>query len=189
MRVGVIGQKWLGRAVLEDLCASYRVSYVVCPSGEHKIAEQAGASGVPVHCYSAGIGPEFLPPEVDLLVSVNSFAKVPRVLLGRARYAIGYHPSLLPLFRGREAVADAISAGASVTGGTVYHLTDEMDAGPVAFQEWCFIQRGEDAAGLWRRSLAPMGRELIARAADHLAIHGFIPATDQFDLGEAARAS
>lgn len=188
MRVGFIGQKWLGRAVLEDLLGSFEVAYAICPEGEVSLPERARSAGVPVHVHAAGLRGDLRLPEVDLLVSVNSFVKVPPRLRERAAYAIGFHPSLLPLFKGRAAVADAISAGALVTGGTVYHLTEEMDGGPVAFQDWCFVQRGEDAAGLWRRALAPMGRELVSKAAGHLEAYGFIPATDQADLEPAGAA-
>ncbi|TRL32279.1 formyltransferase family protein [Rhizobium straminoryzae] len=116
---------------------------------------------------------------VDLLICANAFVFVPAWVRQQARYAIGFHPSLLPLYRGKTSVADAIAAGERITGGTVYHLTDEMDAGPVAFQDGCFIHNGEQAPDLWRQALAPMGLELLIRAADHLAAYGFIPAEEQ----------
>jgi methionyl-tRNA formyltransferase len=72
--------------------------------------------------------------------------------------------------------------GESITGGTVYHLTDDWDSGPTAFKNWCFIQNGETAPELWRRALAPMGLELIVKAADHFAWYGFIPSEEQPSL-------
>lgn len=45
------------------------------------------------------------------------------------------HPALLPAFPGWHAVADALAAGARVTGCTVHVATLEMDAGPVLAQE------------------------------------------------------
>jgi phosphoribosylglycinamide formyltransferase-1 len=44
------------------------------------------------------------------------------------------HPALLPAFPGWHAVADALAAGATVTGTTVSIATLEMDAGPVLAQ-------------------------------------------------------
>ena len=44
------------------------------------------------------------------------------------------HPALLPAFPGWHAVADALAAGATVTGCTVHMATAEMDAGPVLAQ-------------------------------------------------------
>jgi phosphoribosylglycinamide formyltransferase-1 len=48
---------------------------------------------------------------------------------------VNVHPSLLPAFPGRHAIADALAAGVETTGVTV-HLVDEgMDTGPVIRQE------------------------------------------------------
>ena len=48
---------------------------------------------------------------------------------------VNVHPALLPAFPGPNAVADALAAGATVTGATV-HLVDEgIDTGPVLRQE------------------------------------------------------
>ena len=44
------------------------------------------------------------------------------------------HPALLPAFPGWHGVADALAAGASVTGCTVHLATLEMDAGPILAQ-------------------------------------------------------
>jgi methionyl-tRNA formyltransferase len=142
----------------------------------------AVAADVPAICYgSAGLD-ALTGMNVDLIICAHAFVFVPDWIRRQARCCIGFHPSLLPLYRGKTSVADAIAAGESVTGGTVYHLTDEMDGGPIAFQDWCFIQEGETPADLWRRALAPMGLELIIKAADYLARYGFIPAEEQQHL-------
>ena len=44
------------------------------------------------------------------------------------------HPALLPSFPGWHGVADALDAGAEVTGCTVHLATLEMDAGPILAQ-------------------------------------------------------
>jgi len=44
------------------------------------------------------------------------------------------HPALLPAFPGWHGVADALDAGAEVTGCTVHLATLEMDAGPILAQ-------------------------------------------------------
>lgn len=182
MRVGLIADKWLGQKVFEDLNADFEVAYVLCPRGAAGLLAAAGGASVPVWPVTGRILDGMDLPPIDLLISVHSFAKVPDQMIASARAAIGYHPSLLPLFRGRYAVEDALAAGQRVTGGTVYHLTSCIDSGPVAFQDWCFVETGDTARGLWRRALAPMGRELISRAAHHLDQHGFIPAEDQEEL-------
>ncbi len=47
---------------------------------------------------------------------------------------INIHPSLLPDFKGADAVGDAIKAGAKKSGCTVHFVVEEMDAGPIIMQ-------------------------------------------------------
>jgi phosphoribosylglycinamide formyltransferase-1 len=48
---------------------------------------------------------------------------------------LNVHPALLPAFPGAHAVADALAYGAKVTGVTVHLVEEEVDRGPVVFQE------------------------------------------------------
>ena len=59
--------------------------------------------------------------------------------------------------------------GDPVTGGTVYWLTDTIDAGPIAAQDYCFVRPGDTAELLWRRDLFPMGVRLFRQALKDLA--------------------
>ncbi len=47
---------------------------------------------------------------------------------------INIHPSLLPEFKGADAVGDAIKAGAKKSGCTVHYVREEMDSGPIILQ-------------------------------------------------------
>lgn len=47
---------------------------------------------------------------------------------------INIHPSLLPEFKGADAVGDAIKAGAKISGCTVHFVREEMDSGPIIKQ-------------------------------------------------------
>ncbi|NBV06140.1 MAG: phosphoribosylglycinamide formyltransferase [Proteobacteria bacterium] len=47
---------------------------------------------------------------------------------------INIHPSLLPEFKGADAVGDAIKAGAKKSGCTVHFVRQEMDSGPIILQ-------------------------------------------------------
>lgn len=82
--------------------------------------------------------------------------------------ALGYHPSLLPRHRGRSAIEWAVRFGEAVTGGTVFWLNDTVDGGPIAGQEFCHVQPGDDARELWARELAPTGLRLFERVFDEL---------------------
>lgn len=47
---------------------------------------------------------------------------------------INIHPSLLPEFKGADAVGDAIKAGVKKSGCTVHFVREEMDSGPIILQ-------------------------------------------------------
>jgi phosphoribosylglycinamide formyltransferase-1 len=48
---------------------------------------------------------------------------------------VNVHPALLPAFPGTTSVADALAWGVKVTGVTVHLVDEEMDHGPIVFQE------------------------------------------------------
>ncbi|WP_137132760.1 formyltransferase family protein [Rhizobium sp. FY34] len=157
MKVGIIGQKWLAQQVFDQLRQSYQIGFVAVPDETDRLHTAAMEAGAVVVCYKREGLWRLLDHPVDLLICAHAFVFIPPEVRAVASQAIGYHPSLLPLHKGRHSIEDAIKAGDRITGGSVYHLTDEMDAGPVVSQNWCFIHEGETAPGLWRRVLAPMG--------------------------------
>lgn len=64
---------------------------------------------------------------------------------------INSHPSLLPQFPGAHAVADALSAGANVTGCTVHQVDLGVDSGPVLDQRLVPIEDQDSVAELHER--------------------------------------
>jgi phosphoribosylglycinamide formyltransferase-1 len=57
---------------------------------------------------------------------------------------INIHPSLLPEFKGADAVGDAIKAGAKKSGCTVHFVREEMDSGPIILQAEVEILAGDN---------------------------------------------
>jgi methionyl-tRNA formyltransferase len=105
-----------------------------------------------------------VPADTDVLLAAHSHAFIGRRTRARARVAsLGYHPSLLPLHRGRDSVRWTVRDKDRVTGGTVYHLTERTDGGPIAAQEHVLVPPGQTAQQLWRELLAPLGIRLILR--------------------------
>jgi len=111
-----------------------------------------------------------VPDNVQVIISAHSHAFIGRQTRTRASVAaIGYHPSLLPLHRGRDAVKWTIRDRDRVTGGTVYHLTERTDGGPIAAQEHLLVPPDATAESLWREHLAPLGVQLLLRVVNDLA--------------------
>jgi len=171
MNLYVCGQKAFGAAVFQ-MCVQEKYSVVGVsapltssrdPRRPDRLRAAADAAGIPV--LPAGmLNAETLPEDVDLILAAHSHDFIGRKTRLRAGIgAIGYHPSLLPLHRGRDSVRWAIKMGDKVAGGTIYWLSDTVDAGDMAAQDYCFIEPYEVAEDLWRDKLFPMGVRLFAR--------------------------
>lgn len=136
---------------------------------EDRLWALAGDRGLP-RMPSGKLDGYSLPAGVDLIVCAHSHDFVGRKTRLRAKHgAVGYHPSLLPLHRGRDAVIWTIRMGDKVTGGSVYWLSDTVDGGPIAKQQHVFVKPGESPSDLWRRALFPLGLELLRSVVDDVA--------------------
>lgn len=170
MRVMLIGQKWLGLEVLR-MCIDegHDVAAVSAPRSDDRLAALANELGVPVCQVPTALGPEWVPDGVDVLVCAHAHVFVTAQARAKARHgALGYHPSLLPRHRGRDAIVWTLHMRDQVAGGTVYWMDDGADTGPIALQDWCWVRPGDDARSLWERDLGPMGVRLLRDALRQL---------------------
>lgn len=170
MNIFLAGQRSFGAAALRIILASgHKLVCVSSPPGTDRLKAEVERMGLP--WMPAGtLTSHTLPSGVDLIVAAHSHDFIGRATRLRARLgAVGYHPSLLPRHRGRDAVAWAVRMGDTVTGGSVYWLSDTVDGGDIAAQDWCFVRREDTPSELWRRDLFPMGLRLIERTLNDLA--------------------
>jgi methionyl-tRNA formyltransferase len=178
MNVLIAGQKWFGAAVFSALrgLPGVTVCAVCAPPGD-RLAAQAEIHRTPcLHKLTAAT----MPAGVDLIVAAHSHDFIGEKTRLRAAFGgIGYHPSLLPLHRGRDAVRWALRMGDRVTGGSVYRLANRMDGGDVLAQRHVFIYPGDTADELWRRDLAPLGVRLLADTVAAFARDGYQHGTPQ----------
>ena len=180
MRVMIVGQKWLAAELLR-LCLARGddVVAVSAPRMDDRLAALATAEGIPVCQVPRRLTGEWVPAGVDVLLCANAHVFVTAEARGKARLgALGYHPSLLPRHRGRDAIRWALHMGDVVTGGTVYWLDDGADTGPIAAQDWCWVEPGDTPESLWRRVLGPMGLRLFDQVLAALDT-GAVPSASQ----------
>lgn len=164
MRVLLCGQRSFGAAVLRALReGGHDVAAVCCPDG-CKTHEAASLFGVRV-IRSGSLTAGSVPAGTDIIVCAHShdFLGTPTRLRARLG-AIGYHPSLLPRHRGRDAVRWTVRMREPIAGGTVYRLDHVMDGGPIVLQDWCHVAPGETASDLWRHKLFGMGVRMLTDA-------------------------
>ncbi|NQW81502.1 MAG: formyl transferase [Polaromonas sp.] len=184
MKCALVGSRFFAASVFEALRHEEGIEFtsIVAPAVDDRLALAARAAGIALHVLE---NPKMVPGEAiaegtDLIIAAHTHARVSDDALARSRLGgIGYHPSLLPRHRGIAAVEWTILEGDVIAGGSVYHLADGWDAGAIAAQDWCFVNKGETARELWERALAPMGIDLLRRVVQIARVQGSVPANPQ----------
>ena len=90
--------------------------------------------------------------QVDAVVMAGWMRIVTPVLIGAfAGRLLNIHPSLLPSFRGLDAVGQALEAGVCISGCTVHLVSEELDAGPIIAQAAVPVLKSDDHESLAAR--------------------------------------
>lgn len=170
MRIFFCGQRSFGAAVLEELVKRGHeiVGVSPAPRGEKKdrVELMAIRKKLPVISDGEKLSYADIPDGTELIVAAHAHWIISQRALERAKYGgIGFHPSLLPLHRGRDAVRWAVHMGDKVTGCSVYWLTDKCDGGDIIDQRPVFIKPSDDYHSLWKR-MFPVGVEMLCDAVD-----------------------
>ena len=182
MRIALIGSRWFGAQMFRLLAEKGHDLSVIALDEEDQLAKAARAAGVPVLALGRArrILAADIPEEVDVVLAAHAHSFITAEARARAKKAaIGYHPSLLPRHRGIAAVEWTMKCRDPIAGGSVYHLSDGMDEGPIAAQEWCFVYADDDAGSLWRRALAPIGLRLLMKVIGDIETRGYADAVEQ----------
>ena len=86
--------------------------------------------------YETEILHELKAKNIDLIVLAGYMRLIGNVLLREFEgKIINIHPSLLPAFPGKDAIGQALRAGAEFTGVTVHYVDEGMDTGPIIQQK------------------------------------------------------
>ena len=136
--------------------------------------ERARLAGVPVEFvdpadfetrkeFDAELADRVARHDVGLVVGAGYMRILTPIFLERFPAVINVHPSLLPEFRGLNALKRALEAGVERTGVTVHAMVEEVDAGAVISQESVPILPGDTEETLLER-LHPVEHRLLVRA-------------------------
>jgi phosphoribosylglycinamide formyltransferase-1 len=125
----------------------------------------AKAANVPVEVLERSFGPGFNRREYTIEV-IKALVRWEIDLVAMAGYMtvldgvifeyypgkiLNTHPSLLPQFKGAQAVGDTLAAGARVTGCTVHIATAKLDSGEILAQEEVLVLPGDTETTLHGR--------------------------------------
>jgi len=189
MKIALVGSRWFGAQAFRLLAEKGHAISVLGLTDDDQLTVAARAADVPVTVLGRPrrvVGAD-IPGEVDVIVAAHAHSFITAEARAKARLAaIGYHPSLLPRHRGIAAVEWTMKCRDAIAGGSIYHLSETMDGGAIAAQEWCFVYPDDDAASLWRRALAPMGLRLLVQVVDQIAERGFADAAPQDEKAATA---
>ena len=140
--------------------------------------ERARRAGVPVEFvdpgdfetrkeFDAELAERVARHDVGLVVGAGYMRVLTPVFLERFPAVINVHPSLLPEFKGLDAVKRALEAGVERTGVTVHFMVEEVDAGPVIRQETVPVLPGDTEETLLERLHPVEHRLLVGAVADY----------------------
>ncbi|HOK82700.1 MAG TPA: methionyl-tRNA formyltransferase [Pseudothermotoga sp.] len=126
---------------------------------------------------------DMLRPDIGIVVAYGALIREKYLnLLPLGFYNV--HPSLLPRYRGAAPIHRALENGERVTGVTIFRLTKELDAGPIAMQVSIEIDEYENFDSLESR-LIETGRNMLI---DFLKNPGSFQLSEQ-DASQATYAS
>ena len=168
MRIFLCGQRTFGKEVCKALLEAGHeiVGVAPAPPGKYqdKLYGYAAVKGLPLVTDCKHLLSSNIPDGTELIVAAHSHWLISGRCIDKAKHGgIGFHPSLLPRHRGKDAVRWAVHMGDYVSGGTVYRLTDKTDGGGILRQELVWIRPGWDYHDLWK-AIFPVGVRLLLEA-------------------------
>lgn len=164
LKVMIVGQKWLAEQVLAWCLTQPEIEVVaVSPSNDtDRLARLAIAHQIPMTVHNKTLTADQAPTGVDIILTAHAYCFVEKQARDKARLgAVGYHPSLLPKYKGKHAVKLAFDNGDKIAGGSLYQLDDGWDTGQVLAQKSVTVDDGDTLTSLWQGRLAPLGLELF----------------------------
>ena len=121
-------------------CKDHEVVLMIHNKAKCGAAKRADRLGIP-HCTIKSADEEqmiqlFKAWRVDLIVLADWMKIVsPKLIDAFPQRIINIHPSLLPKYKGLNAVQQALDAKDNTTGCTVHYVTPDLDAGEIILQE------------------------------------------------------
>ena len=186
LRIAVFGQAPFGRDVTERIAdAGHEIVAVHVPPSKGRpdpLAELAEARGWPLFRYKAyrrkGTGEpiaervdEYLALGAELNLMPFTTAILPPAIVDAPRLgSICFHPSLLPAYRGGNALAWQIIEGETESGVSVFQVDEGVDTGPLVVQKGGVpIAPTDNTVSLYYDKLYPLGVDAMAEAVELVA--------------------
>ncbi|MBC1886255.1 phosphoribosylglycinamide formyltransferase [Listeria seeligeri] len=148
------------QALVDDELIKSHIQLLVCDKPNAYVLERARATDIPIFLFEAKNYSDKEAFETEILLALRSYQVDLLVLAGYMRLIgptllaefperiVNLHPSLLPAFKGKDAMGQALEAGVSETGVTAHFVDAGMDTGPIIDQVKVPITSDETANSL-----------------------------------------
>jgi methionyl-tRNA formyltransferase len=177
LRIILIGQAAFAEKTLDKLLSKgEEVVAVYCPPDipggkPDPVKQKALQLGIPVRQHISFKAPEvreeFLALNADLAILAFVVYIVPEQVFSVPRLgSICFHPSLLPKYRGANALNWALIKGESATGLTLFWVDRGIDTGPILLQKEVKVDPDDTTGTLYFNKMFPLGIEAIGEAVD-----------------------
>jgi len=185
IKLAVFGQAAFGKDCLDRLhAAGYEIAGVIAPPDAGKPdpfaarADELGLRAIRRRFFRTKEGKAIpaavaehaqLGADLNVLAFVTAF--LPREITDAPRLgSICFHPSLLPKFRGGNALAWQIIAGERESGVSVFQVDEGTDTGPIVVQKRGVAIEPRDSAGtLYFQKLYGLGVDAVVEAVEQIA--------------------
>ena len=153
-------------------CRKHEVVLMIHNKKKCGAAKRADKLGIP-HCHIKSTSEEqiiklFEAWRVDLIVLAGWMKIIsPQFIEAFPRKIINVHPSLLPKYKGLNAVQQALDAKDEVTGCTVHYVTEELDSGEIILQSEVPILP-EDTLESLTKVIQQREYDILPRAIDNV---------------------
>jgi phosphoribosylglycinamide formyltransferase-1 len=140
-----------------------RLRILVCDQPQAPVIKRAQIAGVRVVLvrrqdftsrfdFEAAITQRLKNYKIDLIVLAGFMRLLSPDFVKRYRNRVmNIHPSLLPAFKGAQAIKDAFDAQAGSTGVTVHFIDEKVDHGPIILQQKIKIRSKDTLVSLEKR--------------------------------------
>ena len=153
-------------------CREHEVVLMIHNKKKCGAAKRADKLGIP-HCHIKSINEEqiiqlFQAWRVDLIVLAGWMKIIsPQFIEAFPHKIINVHPSLLPKYKGLDAVQQALDAKEEVTGCTVHYVTEELDSGEIILQSEVPILP-DDTLETLTKAVQQREYDILPRAIEHV---------------------
>ncbi len=179
MRIVLFGQAAFGQRVLAGLRDSgheIAAVYAPAPRGDRAdpLAAEAEKAGVPLHTPPSYKTPEVeaevIAAEADVGVLAFVTKIIPQAVIDAPKHgSICFHPSLLPRYRGGNALAWQLIEGETRGGFTVFWTDPGIDTGPILLQKEVEISPDDTGASLYFDKIFEPGVAGMVEAVELIA--------------------